>query len=95
LSDQVWPYGDSDDPVILAVNAAIPRTLPQQIREEACQELALAIVAGRCSPKSAARRADEFIRKARAGYQFSAKLELSLDLPAPGQTSDTPLRDLL
>ncbi len=40
----LWPYGNWDDPIVIRVNAAVPRTLPEAIRAEVCQEMAVAIL---------------------------------------------------
>lgn len=94
VADLRWPYGESDDPVVVLVNRVIPRDLPEQIRAEACQELAVAILSGRCSKASARKRSVEYVARARKGYQFSSR-NLSLELPMPGSATDVPLKDRL
>ena len=40
----VWPFGNWDDPLVIRINAAVPRSLPEAIRADVCQELAVAIL---------------------------------------------------
>lgn len=91
-SDLRWPYGATVDPLVARINEAVPRTLPEQIREEACQELAVALLTGEPLTDEVIKAA---LRAARFGYQFSSRTEWSMDEPAPGQRTQTPLRDLL
>lgn len=91
--DLVWPYGDADDPVVAKVNRLIPRNLPEQIRAEACQELAVALLS-REKATSEADLVTECVARARRGYQYSSKA-LSLDLPPPGSPTQIPLKDRL
>jgi hypothetical protein len=40
---ELWPYNTADDALIVMVNRSLPRTLPNEIREEVAQEMLLAV----------------------------------------------------
>lgn len=43
---EVWPFGNTDDPIIKAVNDFVPKSLPYDVRCDVCQDLCLALVGG-------------------------------------------------
>lgn len=90
VSEYVWPYGPAIDPLVARVNEAVPRSLPEQIRAEACQELSVALL--EATPTDFAGLVQECVARARRGYQFSSR-HLSLDLPMPGSPSLIPLKE--
>lgn len=87
-----WPYiaSGKPDPLVSLVNAAVPRELPEHIRAEVCQEVAVAMLLG-------AELTDALVRKAvRAvwrSYPVLAGHQRSLDAKRPGR--DTTLGDML
>lgn len=42
---ELWPY-DCDDRLCLRINEIVPRGIPEDVRADVCQELALAVLAG-------------------------------------------------
>lgn len=51
--------------IVLLVNGAVPKHLPEQIRADACQEILLAILAGEISPTDVGSEVKRFISKTR------------------------------
>lgn len=62
----VYPYGATHE-LVQMVNEAVPRSLPEDIRGDVCQEMILAMLDGEVNVLD---RAQEFIRAHRKEYAF-------------------------
>lgn len=103
IAREVWPFMPElpDKPLdghelVLAVDDAVPKHLPEVWRQEVCQDLVLAVLDGEIRIADLQASAGEFVK--RVWKQFPIKYgHLSLDQPAPWRMSDDPrtLGDLL
>ena len=66
--------------LVLAVNAVVPRYLPEHVRADVCQEMLVALLAGDLLREEIGRRAPEFLR-AHNRQAFSKFKFVSLDAP--------------
>lgn len=73
--------------LILAINAAVPRSLPSEIRPDVCQEMAIAVLSGQFSQTDIKRNVETVIRRVKDDSGF-IEYALSLDAPAPGVGTD-------
>lgn len=77
-----WPFvheGDEIDPLVVEINAAVPRGLYEQLRQEVCQEVAMAVLAdGEGLTPDLVERC---IKKSRRNYPIMHGYERSLDAP--------------
>lgn len=78
-----WPFtrdAEHLDPFTLAINAAIPRSLPPDIREEVAQDIAVDLLtnSGTITPEAVAAAVRQYWKR----YPVMAGHEISLDAPA-------------
>lgn len=92
---EFWPFihiakDTEEDPLVLEINAALPTYLPEEVRQEAAQEMALAVLEGTLSHDAIAERSVEFVR---AYYRRFGRKHgpLSLDVPLHGTEDFTLL----
>lgn len=80
-----WPYMTSDDPrytgLIRAVNEAVPRTLPDGIRADVCQEIVVSVLTGEIPEVQIASTVRAHLKKHFKQFPTKAYGVLSLDAP--------------
>lgn len=91
-SELVYPYlldtqVEGAD-LLLAVNAAVPKSLPQDVRADVCQELILACLAGEVDARQIAAHAPHFIKQHYKRYPRRFGI-VSLDAPIFGDGTKT------
>lgn len=97
---QVWPFisgGPKDEhAMLLAIDAAVPRGLPEMVRQDVCQDLAVAVLTGDIDISDLVNNAGEFVKKVWRQYPLKYG-PMSLDKPAPwaGEDDGRSLGDLL
>jgi hypothetical protein len=78
---EYYPFVQSDnsntDKLVLAVNNAIPKNIPEQYRQDICQEILLAILEHKFAIEELPQHILEYIKK--IYRQFGNKYQLSLD----------------
>lgn len=92
-----WPFDGSEagrDGLVGHINRAVPKRLPEEIRREVCQELAVACLDGRLNSASLSKDVIEPFIKAAFRMHSTDRFMLSLDYPYKSGTG-IPLRDSL
>ena len=95
---EVWPFitdtwGDEHE-MVRAIDQAVPKSLPEFVRQEVCQELAAAILSGDVDLPRLAAAAPVYTRL--VYRRFPSKYgPLSLDRPCPWGDDDRTLGELL
>ncbi len=85
---EVWPFasdglaGVDGFDLVLLVDAAVPKTLPEVVRQEVCQDLLLAVLDGTIAAQDLVGSAGEFTAAVFRRYPIKYG-PLSLDAPAP------------
>jgi hypothetical protein len=80
--------------LVMKIDRAVPKSLPEQIRADICQDLAVAVLCGDVNEGSLEEGSKECV--SRMFKMFPAKWgHLSLDQPVPWGDSKTLLRDLI
>ena len=74
--------------LVLEINAAVPRTLPSEIRSDVCQEMAMAVLSGEFDRSAIKHNVEAIIRRIKDDSGF-IEYALSLDAPAPGIGTDS------
>lgn len=86
-SDAMWPYNPSPKAdgaeLISAVNAAIPKRVPEQVRADISQEMILGILEGEISLEDVKKQVNAYLRRFWKEYDWD-RWTLSLDQPLPG-----------
>lgn len=81
--------------LLLAVNEAVPRSLPEQVRAEVCQDIIVAILSGEMDLGDIRKKASEYTRKVFRLFPDRYG-PLSLDEPPPWMRDGrTPLGEML
>lgn len=86
-SENRWPYANRDREegatLVDRVNAALPYSLPEQVRADAAQDIILGVLEGHIREDDLAREIQSFIKShyRRMEWRFDT---LSLDAPVPG-----------
>jgi len=95
---EVWPFLTKAEPtehdLLMAVDAVVPKTLPETIRQDVCQDLILAVLEGTVPIAGLAESAGEYTKQVFAQYPLKYGL-LSLDAPAPWSEDSRTLGDTL
>lgn len=68
LAEQAWPYMPEKKAIdgaalVLAVNAAVPKTLPEQVRADVCQDLIVGVLSGDITESELKPHIQAYIRK--------------------------------
>lgn len=103
VSDTHYPYVIGrkleGTELVLAVNNVVPRSLPEQIRSEVCQDLLVAILSGELDAADLGKKASVYLKKAFRMFptRYGA---ISLNEPAPwlggtDKNRDMPLIEML
>lgn len=100
VRDTLYPYilspaKTEGSEIVLAVNEAIPRWIPEQLRADICQDMIVAIISGELDLSDLNAKASSYIKKMYRVYptRYGA---ISLDSPPPWmRDSDTPLVEML
>lgn len=87
-----WPFltaePTDEHTLLLAVDGAVPKTLPEHIRQDVCQDLVVAVLSGDVSIGNLQDATPKYIKQ--VFKQFPIKYgPLSLDMPAPWSRDDT------
>lgn len=95
----VWPFiaqPRGDHALLLKINESLPRQLDEVVRQEAGQEIALAILAGELTEEDLNREtANRFVRSIMKTYPRKHGSPLSLDAPPPWDRAGRPLSETI
>lgn len=86
--DKCWPYLSREpndaDALIMRVSAAVPKTMPEQVRADVCQDLILGVLAGDFTEADLTAQVSRYIRQHYKTVEFNRFRDFSFDQPVPG-----------
>lgn len=100
---EVWPFIPEKTPrgldgmeMLLAVDAVVPKSLPEQMREDLCQDLVMALLSGEVEQRNLRDALPAYIQKVKRLFPIKyGNLSLSRDLFGDGRTLEGKIHSSL